>query len=108
MPLGRVRGGRPRLPVRTSSEHRSNNTWPYRRSPSVVNARSPVVLITLTSVHIARLKSLRSLRTQDMAECFLFFPPHLLSGRWNPSTQNVPPLPRQWIDPLPQLNNLEE
>src|SRR5918997_4151683 len=64
MPLGRVRGGRPRLPVRTSSEHRSNNTWPYRRSPSVINARSPVVLIILTSVHIARLKSLRSLRPQ--------------------------------------------
>src|ERR671914_2063858 len=62
MPLGRVRGGRPRLPVRTSSEHRSNITWPYRRSPSVINARPPVVLITLTSVRIARLKSLRSLR----------------------------------------------
>jgi hypothetical protein len=67
-----------------------------------------VVLITLTSVRIARLKSLRSLRTQDMAECFLFLRSQLLSGRWDTFIHNVAHLTHQWIDPLPQLNNLEE
>jgi hypothetical protein len=32
---------------------------------------------------------------------------HLLSGRWDTCIHNVARLPRQWIEPLPQLNNLE-
>jgi hypothetical protein len=55
-----------------------------------------------------RLKAPGTFWTQDMAECFLFLRSQLLSGRWDTFIDNVARLTRQWIKPLPQLNNLEE
>jgi hypothetical protein len=55
-----------------------------------------------------RLKAPGTFWTQDMAECFLFLRSQLLSGRWDTFIHNVARLTRQWIEPLPQLNNLEE
>jgi predicted NBD/HSP70 family sugar kinase len=55
-----------------------------------------------------RLKAPGTFWTQDMAECFLFLRSQLLSGRWDTFIHNVARLTRQWIEPLPQLNNLQE
>ena len=55
-----------------------------------------------------RLKAPGTFWTQDMAECFLFLRSQLLSGRWDTFIHNVARLTRQSIEPLPQLNNLEE
>jgi hypothetical protein len=55
-----------------------------------------------------RLKAPGTFWTQDMAEYFLFLRSQLLSGRWDTFIHNVARLTRQWIEPLPQLNNLEE
>src|ERR687892_169076 len=42
--------------------------------------------------------------TRYVAVFFFFLPPNFSPGRWDPFPQKVPRQPRQWIEPLPQLN----
>jgi hypothetical protein len=74
---------------------------------AAVPCGSGCVESTIRRVINLRLKAPGTFWTQDMAECFLFLRSQLLSGRWDTFIHNVARLTRQWIEPLPQLNNLE-